>query len=65
MKYAVIYFTRSGTSRKIAEKIAKKLSVEPIEVTDNMDWDGALGYMRAAKHAMKTWLPKRTPQGLS
>ncbi|WP_042696419.1 flavodoxin family protein [Methanocorpusculum bavaricum] len=53
MKYAVIYFTRSGTSRKIAEKIAKKLSVEPIEVTDNMDWDGTLGYMRAAKHAMK------------
>ncbi|WP_167816390.1 NAD(P)H-dependent oxidoreductase [Methanocorpusculum sp. GPch4] len=53
MKYVVIYFTRSGTSRKIAEKIAKKLSVEPIEVTDNMDWDGALGYMRAAKHAMK------------
>ena len=38
MTYAVIYFSRTGTSRRIAEKIAKKLSVEPIEVTDNVDW---------------------------
>ena len=53
MKYAVIYFSRTGTSRGIAEKIANKLSVEPVEVTDNKDWDGALGYMRAVKHAMK------------
>lgn len=53
MTYAVIYFSRTGTSRRIAEKIAKKLSVEPIEVTDNVDWDGTLGYMRAARYAMK------------
>ena len=53
MTYAVIYFSRTGTSRRIAEKIAKKLSVEPVEVTDNMDWDGTLGYMRAARYAMK------------
>ncbi len=53
MTYAVIYFSRTGTSRRIAEKIAKELSVEPVEVTDNMDWDGTLGYMRAARYAMK------------
>jgi len=53
MSYSVIYFSRTGTSRRIAEKIAKKLSVEPVEVTDNMDWDGALGYMRAARHTLK------------
>jgi protein involved in ribonucleotide reduction len=53
MTYAVIYFSRTGTSRRIAEKIAKKLSVEPVEVTDNMDWDGTLGYMRAARYAMQ------------
>lgn len=53
MTYAVIYFSRTGTSRRIAEKIAKKLSIEPVEVTDNMDWDGTLGYMRAARYAMK------------
>ncbi|WP_319379435.1 hypothetical protein [uncultured Methanocorpusculum sp.] len=53
MTYAVIYFSRTGTSRRIAEKIAKELSVEPVEVTDNMDWDGTLGYMRAARYAVK------------
>ncbi len=53
MTYAVIYFSRTGTSRRIAEKIAKKLSVEQVEVTDNMDWDGTLGYIRAARCAMK------------
>ncbi len=53
MTYAVIYFSRTGTSRRIAEEIAKKLSVEPVEVTDNMDWDGTLGYMRAARYAVK------------
>ncbi|HKL97195.1 MAG TPA: hypothetical protein VJ857_00835 [Methanocorpusculum sp.] len=52
MSYAVIYFSRTGTSRCIAGKIAKKLSVKPLEVTDNMDWDGALGYIRAVHHAL-------------
>jgi len=53
MTYAVIYFSRTGTSRMIAEKIAKKLSVEPVEVTDNRDWDGTLGYIRAARCTMQ------------
>ena len=52
MSYAVIYFSRTGTSRGIAEKIAKKLSVEPVEVTDKKDWNGTLGCIRAVHYAL-------------
>jgi len=53
MKYTVVYFSRTGNSRRIAEKIAQKLSTEAIEITDNMNWDGLLGYARAGQYALK------------
>lgn len=46
MNYKVVYFTRTGTSKRVAEKIAKKLSCETIEITDNMNWKGVLGFIK-------------------
>jgi multimeric flavodoxin WrbA len=47
MKYKVVYFSRTGTSKKVAEKIADKLSCEIIQIKDNMNWKGIFGYIKA------------------
>ncbi|MGH4051157.1 MAG: flavodoxin family protein [Clostridium sp.] len=53
MKYKVVYFTRSGNSKRVAEKIAIKLSCELIEITDNMNWKGILGFIKGGYYASR------------
>ncbi len=52
MSYKVVYFTRTGTSKKIAEKIADRLSCELIEITDNMKWNGFFGFIRGGFYSV-------------
>ena len=47
MKCAVLYFTRTGNSKKIAEKIASEIGVKAIQINDNRNWNGVLGYIKA------------------
>jgi hypothetical protein len=47
----VVYFTRTGTSKRVAEKIAKKLSCEIIQIKDNMNWKGIFGYLKAGYYS--------------
>ena len=47
MKYNVVFFTRSNNSKRVAEKKANKLSCEAIQITDNKNWKGFLGFMKA------------------
>lgn len=53
MNYKVVYFTRTGNSRRVAEKIAKALSTEAIEITDNMNWQGVFGFIKGGFYASK------------
>lgn len=53
MNYKVVYFTRTGTSKRIAEKIANKLSCETIEITDDMNWKGIIGFLKGGYYASK------------
>ncbi|HWQ73045.1 MAG TPA: hypothetical protein VN370_12095 [Desulfitobacteriaceae bacterium] len=53
MNYKVIYFTRTGNSRRVAEKIADKLSLQAIEITDNMSWQGISGFIRGGYYASR------------
>ncbi|WP_324825321.1 flavodoxin family protein [Sinanaerobacter sp. ZZT-01] len=53
MKYKVFYFTRTGTSKRVAEKISQKLSCDSIEITDDMDWSGKTGFVKGGYYAMK------------
>ncbi|HZK09679.1 MAG TPA: hypothetical protein VFD08_01290 [Clostridia bacterium] len=46
MKYKVVYFTRTGNSRRVAKKISSRLSCEMIEIRDNKSWKGPIGYVR-------------------
>lgn len=47
MVYKIAYFTRTKTSKRVAEKIADQLGYPIIEVTDDKNWRGLFGYIKA------------------
>lgn len=53
MAIKVIYFSRTGSSKRIAEKIANRSGGEAIALKDHMNWFGGMGYFRAAICAMQ------------
>lgn len=53
MNYKVVYFTRSGNSKRVAEKIANKLSCEVVQITDNKNWKGIIGFIKAGYYSAK------------
>src|SRR5665648_287285 len=53
MNNKVLFFTRTGNSRRIAEKLADELSCQIIEVTDNMNWNGIWGFIKGGYYASK------------
>lgn len=53
MNYKVVYFTRTGTNKRIAENISNKLSCDVIQITDNMNWKGVLGFIKGGYYASK------------
>jgi hypothetical protein len=51
-KYGVIYYTRTNNSKRVAEKISNKLSCDLIQITDNINWKGLVGYLKAGFYSM-------------
>jgi len=58
MKILVVYFSRTGNTKKIAESIAEELSCDIEEIVDTKNRSGALGFMRSGKDAMRKSLTK-------
>jgi len=53
MRTLVVYYSRSGNTRKIAEDISNALGCNIEELIDTQDRSGALGYMRSVIHAIR------------
>jgi hypothetical protein len=51
MNYQVVYFSRSGNSKRVAEKIASHFGTSAIRIDDHKWWRGPIGYMRAGFYA--------------
>ena len=51
-KYGVIYYTRTNNSKRAAEKISSKLSCDLVQITDNINWQGLFGYLKAGFYSM-------------
>lgn len=47
MNLKIVYFTRTGTSKRVAEKITKLLSCGIVQIEDNINWKGFFGYLKA------------------
>lgn len=61
MKILVVYYSRTGTTKKVAEMIAQKLGAEVEEIKDTVDRRGAKGYLISGRDAMKKKLTTLQP----
>ena len=67
MKALVVYYSRTGTTRKVAEAISKILKCDIDEIVDTKNRNGPLGYLISGREAMRKQLteikkPKRNPK---
>lgn len=68
MKTLVAYYSRTGTTKKVALAIAEKLGADVEEIIDTVDRSGVKGYLISGRDAMKKRLtelvvPKFDPEG--
>lgn len=61
MKTLVAYYSRTGTTKKVADAIAQKLNADAEEIEDTVDRSGARGYLISGRDAMKRRLTKLKP----
>lgn len=52
MENKVLFFTRSGNSKRIAEKAAEKLGCEALEITDDVSWKGFFGFIKGGFYSI-------------
>jgi len=61
MKTLVAYYSRTGTTKKVAEALVEKLGAEIEEIKDTVDRSGAKGYLLAGRDAMQKRLTVIAP----
>ncbi len=53
MRAVVVYYSRTGWTRRVAEEVASRLGCEVEAVAPRRSFKGILGYLRAGRTAMK------------
>ena len=53
MKILVVYYSRTGTTKKVAETIASDLKCDSEEIIDTKNRSGFWGYLKSGRDAMK------------
>ncbi len=53
MKTLVVYYSRTGNTKKIADELAAALGADVEELRDRIDRSGKMGYMLAGRDAMR------------
>lgn len=48
----IYYFTRTGNSKRIANKLAASLNSTAQEITDGKNWEGILGFIKAGYYTL-------------
>lgn len=61
MKALIIYYSRTGTTRKVAESLARELDAEMEEIVDLKNRKGPIGYIIGGRDAMKKQLTMIKP----
>ncbi|HIE05401.1 MAG TPA: hypothetical protein EYP58_01230 [bacterium (Candidatus Stahlbacteria)] len=52
MNLLVVYYSRTGRTRKVAEAIARGLEADIEAITDNVNRSGPIGYLRSGRDAI-------------
>ena len=50
-KYQLYYFTRTGNSKRIADKLAARLTCKQYRISDDVDWKGLGAYLKFQAYA--------------
>ncbi|BEP28177.1 flavodoxin family protein [Helicovermis profundi] len=53
MNYKVVYFTRTGSCKRVADKISKELNCDKVELCDDKNWKGFIGFFKAGYYTSK------------
>ncbi|MEM0465370.1 MAG: flavodoxin domain-containing protein [Candidatus Pacearchaeota archaeon] len=53
VKSLVVYFTRTGTTKKVAEEIARQLSSDIEEIIDKVNRKGVMGFIKSIFDAIR------------
>ncbi|OPY25352.1 MAG: flavodoxin [Methanocella sp. PtaU1.Bin125] len=61
MRALLVYYSRTGHTRKIAEEITKELQCDMDEIIDTVNRSGAGGFMTCGRQATKKELTKILP----
>lgn len=61
MKTLVVFYSRTGLTKKVAEKLALILSADLEELSDQENRSGAIGYLKSGRDAMKKKLALISP----
>jgi len=61
MKSLVVYYSRTGLTKKVARRLAVELGAETEEIIDKKDRSGALGYLLSGREAMQKKLADIEP----
>lgn len=61
MKILVAYYSRTGTTKKVAAALADKLGAELEEIKDTVARSGAIGYLKSGRDGMQRNLTKLEP----
>jgi len=63
LKTLVLYFTRTGNSKRIAQKISDRADAEIAEISDDKNWQGVWGFIKGGYHSSiwKTTNSRLTP----
>ena len=51
MRYKVVYFTRTNTSKRVAEIISERLTCDLVKITDHRNWNGKFGFFKAGYYS--------------
>lgn len=53
MKSLVVYYSRTNTTKKLAQSIADKTDADIEEITPKVNYQGKMGFARGGKHALQ------------
>lgn len=53
MKTLIVFYSRTGTNKKVAEALAQKLNADLEEIQSAKHYSGPIGYLIAGREAMK------------
>jgi flavodoxin len=53
MKTLIVYYSRTGLTKKLAEFLGRELGADTEEIIDKQDRSGAFGYLKSGRDAMR------------